>query len=76
MAGTNSVYHLNACTIFLLKVYCKHWKHWNQALDAELKDGTRLELHLKSTKEEKEAISDEEEELFWKLNLLVTLSAY
>ena len=43
---------------------------FRRVLDAELKDATREGVHLKSKKEEKEAISDEEEELFWRLNLL------
>lgn len=40
-----------------------------------MKDGTRVGLHLKNKKEEKEAISDEAEELFWSLNLLGTSTA-
>ena len=52
MARTNSVYHLNARTIIL------RFNLFRRALDAELKDGTREGLHLKSKKEEKEAGSD------------------
>ena len=42
--------------------------------DAELKDATREGVHLKSKKEEKEAVSDEEEELFWRLTDLLGTS--
>ena len=52
MARTNSVYHFNACTIFLKFIL------FRRALDAELKAGTREGLHLKSRNEEKKAVSD------------------
>ena len=39
-------------------------------LDAEMKDATREGLHVKNKKEEKESVTEEEEELFWNLNLL------
>ena len=37
-----------------------------------MKDATSYGLHLKFKKEENEAITKEEEELFWSLNLLGT----
>ena len=48
---------------------------FRRVLDAELEDATQEGGHLKSKKEEKEAVSDEEEELFWRLNLLGTSTA-
>ena len=35
-----------------------------------MKDATREGLHVKNKKEEKESVTEEEEELFWNLNLL------
>ncbi|XP_068742306.1 zinc finger MYM-type protein 3-like [Montipora capricornis] len=43
---------------------------FRRALDTELKDATREGLHVKNKKEEKESVTEEEEELFWNLNLL------
>ena len=37
---------------------------------AEMKDATREGLHVKNKKEEKESVTEEEEGLFWNLNLL------
>ena len=48
---------------------------FRRALDAEMKDGTREGLHIKYKKEEKEFVSEEEEELFWKQGLLGTTTA-
>ena len=39
-----------------------------RALDAEMKDAASYGLHLKYKKEENEAITKEEEELFWSLD--------
>ena len=35
-----------------------------------MKDATREGLHVKNKKEEKESVTEEEEKLFWNLNLL------
>ena len=35
-----------------------------------MKDATREGLHVKNKKEEKESVTEEEEELFWNLDLL------
>ena len=35
-----------------------------------MKDATREGLHVKNKKEKKESVTEEEEELFWNLNLL------
>lgn len=47
MVRTNSVYHLNARIIL-----------FRRALDEEVKDGKRDDLHLKGRNEEKKAGSD------------------
>ena len=39
-------------------------------LDAAMKDATHEGISLETTKEEKEAVTDEEEDLFWSKGLL------
>ncbi|KAK3716290.1 hypothetical protein QZH41_014569 [Actinostola sp. cb2023] len=48
---------------------------FRRALDAEMKCGTRDGLHIKFKKDEKEFVSEEEEEMFWKQGLLGTCTA-
>ena len=43
---------------------------FRRALDAEMKDTTREDLHVKNKKTEKESVIEEEEELFCNLNVL------
>ena len=63
MARTNSAYRLSACTNFL-KVY---------PISSSTRRRTERWYARKNTlmsKKEKKAVTDKEEELFWKLNLL------
>ena len=39
-----------------------------------MKDATREGLHVKNKKEEKESVTEEEEELFWNLNQYQSIS--
>jgi len=43
---------------------------FRRVLDAEMKDGTRAGVGLQTKREEKEAESDEDEQLFWRNGLL------
>ena len=63
------------CTVYYLdyiNVYCviKMFTLFRRALDAEMKDTTREDLHVKNKKTEKESVIEEEEELFCNLNVL------
>ena len=59
--------------MFML-LFCR-FALFRRVLDTKLKDAMPEGVHLRSKKEEKEAVSDEEEQLFWRLNLLGTSMA-
>ena len=48
---------------------------FRRCLDAEIKDGVRVGLHIKCKKEEKEFVSEQKEATFWEKKLLGTTSA-
>ena len=48
---------------------------FRRVLDAEMKDATRCGLTVSTKKDEKEAITDEEEDLFWSKGLMGTGSS-
>ena len=48
---------------------------FRRVLDAEMKDGTRLEIGLVNKKEEKQPVNEEDEKTFWTMWLLGKNSA-
>jgi integrase len=58
-----------------LFLFVRRFCLFRRALDAEIKSGAREGLHIKFKKKEKEFVSEEEEEMFWKQGLLGTDTA-
>ena len=67
LSKTNrACFNLNDYSLMVLCVcVCCDFSAFRRLLDGEMKDVTRAGLTITNKKEEKEAIPDEEEELFW-----------